>query len=228
MTTADIHTHTTYSLDSIIRPQELVGSAERAGIDIVCITDHSIFDENVGLESFNRKNKKPLVIRGVELATSNGELIIFGLKKNFWDELKNDMEILPPINAVIAEVNSFNGVAIWAHPFREYNVINYNTDYKSYTGVNIMETLNGRNSKKENSTARDYAQKHGFKMLGGSDAHRPGDVAKTLTLFKDNIETEAEFIHALKTSDYIPISYQEFKGKDLNQLLDLHLSKDNN
>jgi predicted metal-dependent phosphoesterase TrpH len=44
MTTADIHTHTTYSPDSIIRPQELVRSAELAGIDILCVTDHSVFE----------------------------------------------------------------------------------------------------------------------------------------------------------------------------------------
>ena len=228
MTTADIHTHTTYSLDSIIRPQELVMSAEHTGIDIVCVTDHGIFSENVGLESFNNKNKKPLVIRGVELATSNGELIIFGLKNNFWEELKNDMELLPPVQAVISAVNSFNGVAIWAHPFRDYNITNYNTDYKTFSGVNIMETLNGHNSKAENSTARSYAKKHGFKMVGGSDAHRPGEVAKTLTLFKDDIETESEFILALKNSEYTPIKLEDFKGKDLKQLLDLHLSKDYN
>jgi hypothetical protein len=168
------------------------------------------------------------VIRGVELATSNGELIIFGLKNNFWDELKNKMELLPPIKEVISAVNDFGGVAIWAHPFRQYNLNNYNTDYKSFTGVKIMETLNGRNSKEENKLAAAYAKKHGFKMLGGSDAHSPSDVAKTLTLFKDDIKTEEEFIEALKNSEYIPISYEDFKGKDLKEFLSLHLSKNYN
>jgi predicted metal-dependent phosphoesterase TrpH len=216
MTIADIHTHTTYSPDSVITPEELVGRSKRLGIDIVCITDHCVFEESVGVEKFNIKNKTPLVIRGVELATSNGELLIFGLKNNFWKALVKDMEFLPPVEKVISAVNSFNGVAIWAHPFRNHNVVHYNTEYKSFHGVKIMETLNGHNSKQENGAAFAYAKEHNFKMTGGSDAHSPGEIGKSLTLFKETVQTEEEFISALKTSEYIPITYDEFKGRDLS------------
>ncbi len=216
MTIADLHTHSTYSPDSVITPEELVDKARRLGLDIICITDHSIFEQNIGIESFNTLKKGPLVIRGVELATDNGELLIFGLKDNFWRGLVTGMQVLPSIERVIAAVNDFNGVAIWAHPFRKHNVMHYNTDYKKFHGVKILETLNGHNNKAENDHAYKYAKEHGFKMTGGSDSHSSGQIGRTLTLFKDNIHTEDEFISALKISEYCPVTYEEFKGRNLS------------
>jgi len=216
MTVADIHVHTTYSPDSTITPEELWQRAQKIGIDIICVTDHSAFDENVGIESLKSRGKKPLLIRGIELDTTNSELIIFGLKNNFWKELINDMGVVPPVEKVIKAVNEFNGVAIWSHPFRDYTVIHYDTDFKKIHGVNILEGLNGKNSKEENRTAMEYAKEYGYKITGGSDAHNVHDIGKCLTLFKEDVRTEEEFIHALKSSDYVPITYEDFKGKDLN------------
>jgi len=219
MTTADLHIHTTFSPDSVITPMALLKRAQKLGIDIVCITDHSIFENNIELETLKTLSKKPLIIRGVELATDNGEILIFGLKNDFWRKLLKGMEVLPPIAKVIEAVNEFNGVAIWAHPFRSYNVIHYNTDYSNFKGINILEAINGRNNSTENNEAIDYAKKSNYRMVGGSDAHKPSDIGKALTLFKENIRTEEEFITALKRSSYMPITLEDFLGKDLDQVI---------
>lgn len=216
MTVADIHTHTTYSPDSTIAPEQLLQRAQKIGLDIICITDHSLFEENVGIEGLRGKNKRPLLIRGVELDTSNGELIIFGLKDDFWKDLLKDMEVLPPVEKVIKAVNKFNGVALWSHPFRSYTVTHYDTDYKKIPGVDILEGMNGKNNKEENLSAIEYATANGYRITGGSDAHKVSDIGKCLTLFKEDIRTEKEFIRALKTSSYIPITYEDFKGKDIS------------
>lgn len=213
MTIADLHTHTTYSSDSVITPEELVQRAIRLEIDIVCITDHNIFEESIGIEMLNIKNKKPLIIRGVELATDNGELLIYGLKKNFWKEIIPDMRVLPSAEKVISAVKNFNGVCIWAHPFRKHNVLHYNIDYKRFKDVSIIESLNGHNNDAENNMADDYAKENGFKTTGGSDAHSVSEIGKKLTLFKNNIQTEEEFLLALKDSEYTPITFEEFKRK---------------
>ncbi|MEI6093400.1 MAG: PHP domain-containing protein [bacterium] len=215
MTIADLHTHTTYSSDSVLTPEELVQRARRLDIDILCITDHNVFEESIGIESLNIKNKKPLIIRGVELATDNGELLIYGLKNNFWKELISGMQILPSAEKVISAVKSFDGVCLWAHPFRKHNVMHYNIDYKNFKDVSIIESLNGHNNEFENNMALDYANKHGFKITGGSDAHSLGEVGRKLTLFKETIRTEEEFLSALKTSEYLPITFEEFKSKEV-------------
>lgn len=213
MTIADLHTHTTYSSDSVITPEELVQRARRLDIDIVCITDHNIFEESIGIEILNIKNKKPLIIRGVELATDNGELLIYGLKKNFWKEIISDMRVLPSAKEVISAVKGFNGVCIWAHPFRKHNVLHYNVDYKRFKDVFIIESLNGHNNEAENNMAYDYAKENNFKVTGGSDAHSVSQIGRNLTLFKDAIQTEEEFLQALKSSEYKPITFEEFKRK---------------
>ena len=219
MTAVDIHVHTNYSPDSVITSQELLKRAQKLGIDIICITDHSMFDENIELETLKTPGTKPLIIRGVELATDNGELLIFGLKNNFWKKLMKGMEVMPSASKVLDAVNDFGGVAIWAHPFRSYNIIHYNTDYKKFDGTNIIESLNGRNDKEENQDALNYAKRHNYKIVGGSDAHRPSDIGKCLTLFKEDIRTEEEFIHALKNSNYMPITLEDFLGKDIEQII---------
>ncbi len=219
MTVADLHVHTTFSPDSIITPTELLKRSQKLGIDIVCITDHSIFEDNIELETLKTMGKKPLIIRGVELATDNGELLIFGLKNDFWRKLLKGMEILPSAAKVIEAVNKFNGVAIWAHPFRYYNVVHYNTNYSTFNNINILEALNGRNNTIENNDAINYAKNNDYKMVGGSDAHKPSDIGKRLTLFKEDIKTEEEFIAALKHSNYIPITLEDFLGKDLDQII---------
>jgi len=219
MTTADLHIHTTFSPDSVITPVSLLKRAQKLGIDIVCITDHSIFEDNIELETLKALCKKPLVIRGVELATDNGELLIFGLKNDFWRKILKGMQVLPSTVEVIEAVNKFNGVAIWAHPFRYYNVVHYNTDYSSFKGIQILEAVNGRNNTTENNDAIDYAKRNKYKMIGGSDAHKPSDIGRSLTLFKEDIKTEEEFIAALKNSSYMPITLEDFLGKDLNQVI---------
>jgi len=219
MTTADLHIHTIFSPDSVITPAALLKRTQKLGIDVVCITDHNTFEDNIELETLKTLSKKPLIIRGVELATDNGELLIFGLKNDFWRKLLKGMEVLPSTVRVIEAVKEFNGVAIWAHPFRTYNVIHYNTNYSVFKGINILEALNGRNSSVENNDALDYAKQNGYKIVGGSDAHKPSDIGRTLTLFKEDIRTEEEFIIALKHSNYIPITLEDFLGKDLVKVI---------
>ncbi|MBN1114661.1 MAG: PHP domain-containing protein [Oligoflexia bacterium] len=215
MTVADIHIHTIFSPDSTITPEQLISKASKLKIDIVCITDHNIFNNSINLEYY-MKNSPPLIIRGVELATKNGELLIFGLKKDFWNDLIYGVEVLPSVESVIDAMDSFDGVAIWAHPFRSYMVQHYDIDYAKHTRIKILEGMNGRNSDMENNNASIYAKQHDFRETGGSDAHRADEIGKCLTLFKDDIKSEDEFIYALKNSEYIPITFGEYKGKDLS------------
>lgn len=220
MTSIDLHIHSNFSSDSSIRPDKLIKQALKMKIDVLCITDHNVFDESSAFSYYTDKHKKPLIIKGVELSTNNGDLLIFGLKNNFWKDY------IPNINVdakkVIADVASFNGVAIWAHPFRSYCEYCYNTEYKMFSGVNILEVKNAKNLEAENLKAFNYACNNNFKMTGGSDAHSIEDLGKALTLFKDTITCEEELIEALKNGIYTPISHNEYLNYDLDILFTKH------
>jgi len=215
MTIADLHIHTYFSSDSIIYPDKLLKKALKEKLDIVCITDHNIFEESSSLDAYINR-KKPLIIKGVELTTSNGDILIFGLKNNFWLDFQD--YIKPDINKVLNEVHLFNGVAIWAHPFRGYTEHLYNTNYKIFNDFKILEAINGRNLNLENDKAKNFALKNNYKTVGGSDSHSVAGIASAVTIFKDNINNELEFINALKHGIYKPLTYNEYISYDLENI----------
>ncbi len=219
MTVADLHIHTMYSPDSLIEPSKLYEKAKKMGLDIICITDHSIFEESAGIESIQDPGQGPLIIKGVELATDAGEMLIFGLKNNFWKRSLKGLDLLPSAKKVLNEVQDMGGVAIWAHPFRAYSLMHYGDDLKRFDQIKIIETLNGNNSDAENKDAFEYAKANGYKMVGGSDSHTLHNVGKCLTLFEDKISCENDLIKALKGSKYMPISYSDYMSKDLTKLI---------
>ena len=219
MTIADLHIHTTYSPDSLIEPSKLYDRAKKLGLDVICITDHNIFEESIGIESIQNPGQKPVVIKGVELSTDAGEILVFGLKNNFWKKTIKGFDVLPSIKKVLSEVEDFNGVAIWAHPFRDYIVRHYGSDLKKFEQIQIIEALNGGNADDENESALAYAKQNDYSVVGGSDAHSLKEVGRSLTLFKDDIECESDLISALKNSRYIPISFSDFRSKDLSKLI---------
>ena len=219
MTIADLHIHTTYSHDSVIDPEQLYKVAKGLNLDLICITDHNIFEESVGIESIQNPGQKPLVIKGVELATDFGEMLVFGLKDNFWKRTIKGLDVLPSAKKILNEIENFGGVAIWAHPFRHYSATHYGTDLKKFEQIKIIEALNGNNNDSENLLAMNYAKQNKYQTVGGSDAHTLKDVGKCLTLFKENISCESDLISALKESKYMPISYSEFKSKELEKII---------
>ena len=85
MISADLHNHTTYSIDSITSPRVLVEQLTiHAKIKVAAITDHN----NIrGIEETQRlasTYKDVLIIPGVEISTTQGDLLILGT------------EVLPP------------------------------------------------------------------------------------------------------------------------------------
>lgn len=218
MVSADLHIHTHYSSDSNIDPKKLIKQAIKKNIDIICITDHNVFEESSALDYFISRSKKPLIIKGVELTTNNGDLLIFGLKNNFWLDYK--VGIHPDINSISKDLELMGAVAIWAHPFRTYSKYCYNTNYTDYKEIKIMETINSRNSKIENSEAISYSKLNNYKTTGGSDAHKIEHLGSSLTLFKDDIKSEEEFLDSLKNGLYLPLSHDEYISYDLKALFE--------
>jgi len=76
MKNADLHTHTFYSVDSDISPEDLVRKAKKVGLKYVAITDHDCVS---GIERALKAGKKMgiEVIPGVELHSEFGEVLGF-------------------------------------------------------------------------------------------------------------------------------------------------------
>lgn len=74
----DPHVHTSIgSPDSKVSPQELILKAKKRGIEVLCLTDHNSYK---GFKKSRQIGQKEgvLVIRGIELDTKHGHVLVYG------------------------------------------------------------------------------------------------------------------------------------------------------
>ncbi len=102
---ADLHVHSHYSADSIIKPKELIHYAQKRGLNAVAVTDHNQVE---GARKI-AKETDFLVIPGTEVSSLNGHIV--GL---------NVQEVIPkglPAVDTVEKIHQAGGIAIACHPF---------------------------------------------------------------------------------------------------------------
>ncbi|MGW8289026.1 MAG: PHP domain-containing protein, partial [Candidatus Bathyarchaeia archaeon] len=102
---ADLHTHTTYSSDSVITPKQLVFYAKKRGLSAVAVTDH---DQVEGAWKI-AKETDFLIIPGTEVSSLHGHIV--GLNVN---------ELIPrglSADETVCRIHEAGGIAIACHPF---------------------------------------------------------------------------------------------------------------
>src|SRR3989339_342307 len=111
----DLHCHTKYSLDNVFDPVQLILEAYEKGLDGVCITDHFSVEASMPVD----KIKKPegfLVFRGVEISTTLGHMLVFGIRDDAWNIWDRDFYL--DTCSVVASVRSKGGICVPSHPYR--------------------------------------------------------------------------------------------------------------
>ena len=70
--------------------------------------------------------------------------------------------------------------------------------------AHAIEVVNGGTSDEENDFAMEVASLLRMPVTGGSDAHSLHGLGKYVTAFADEINTEAEFLTALRSGNFFP------------------------
>jgi len=170
----DLHVHTIYSGDSIIKPETIIKIAKTRELSGVAVTDHDTIQGAIKVKSLAPDDF--VVIIGSEVQTNKGEIIGLFLT----DEIKSR-----EFNEVIEEIKDQGGVTVLPHPFR-----NSRYDPEKLIGkIDLIEGLNGRSSKKLNDQAQNLAKNIGLPMIAGSDAHTPFEIGRVRTIFLDELNT---------------------------------------
>lgn len=164
----DLHIHSERSPDGCMGVAEIVSLAKSRGLNGVAICDHdAVLAEIPELEDF-------LVIPGVEVSTQLGHLL--GLFVTAPVETRDFFEAVELIHAQ-------GGLAVLAHPFE------HSRDGQRLTpavplldGVEVQNSRAERKIRDANALARAFAQKHGLRQFGGSDAHCPAEVGNSFTV----------------------------------------------
>ncbi|BBO74140.1 histidinol-phosphatase [Desulfosarcina widdelii] len=183
----DMHVHTTFSPCSRMRVDEAVAAAGQSGLDGICITDHDTMDIRHTLTEGVQENGV-VVIFGMEYTTSRGDFLVFG-----------PFEALDPglsADRLLRIVDQSGGIAIAAHPFRKERPVDARIVEDGR--CRVIESLNGRNTARENAGVERWCDDYGLTECGGSDAHTIEEVGSFATRFFVPVRTRSDLVAALK------------------------------
>jgi hypothetical protein len=207
--TIDLHVHTSPASPCSSAPVDaLVEEAKTIGLDGICLTDHNYVWDPKQVEDLRQKHGF-LVLDGNEITTDQGDVLVFGLKRNIEGIIK-----LEELRAMVLEAEGF---MIVAHPFRGFLTFGVGqlglTPEKAmerslFKCVDAVEVLNGKVTEKENSFAKQVAAGLGLPATGGSDAHEVSEVGVYATRFSGAIKNEMDLIQGLREGNYAPVRFR--------------------
>lgn len=207
--TLDLHVHTSpASACASASVDDIISEAKRIGLDGICLTDHNYQWHSEEIEALRDKHQF-LVLRGNEITTVQGDMVVFGL-----DE---DIQGIIALKDLAEKVAAVDGFMIAAHPFRGFLAVSgdklgLGVDKAAarpmFKLVNGIETLNSKVTIDENRFCGQVAQTLGLPVTGGSDAHIVEEVGFYATRFSKKIHNEAELISALRAGDGVPVHFR--------------------
>lgn len=209
-TVIDLHVHSLpASPCSIISVEELVAEAKDIGLNGICLTDHNHLWDPRKVEDLRQRHGF-LILRGNEITTEQGDILVFGLEEEINGIIK--------LEELRKKVLRADGFMIVAHPFRGF--LTFGIGYLGLTRekamerpvfklVDAVEVLNSKVSEDENSFALQVAEGLDLPVTGGSDAHGPGEVGLYATRFAGRIQNEQDLIEALKTGHFTPATFRK-------------------
>ena len=189
----DLHCHTKYSGDNCLEPEELIEQAMKKNLDGVCITEHSYLLDSWVIEKI-KFSKNFYVFRGVELSTSHGHLLAFGLKENSWDAWYSHNHL--DLFRVLEKVHRHGGICVPSHPFRGWD--SFGENVFKIEAIDAIEIHNGLDIENMNQKAVQVARLRNLPSIGGSDCHQTAQVGRAFTKFKNPVHTINELIEEIK------------------------------
>jgi predicted metal-dependent phosphoesterase TrpH len=195
----DCHLHTVASGDSVLTVEELADRARRAGLDVVCVTDHNVTHAAVAAAE---RDLGVRVIVGEEVRTPDGDVIGLFLTER--------IPYVLPLAEVIGLIRGQRGLVYVPHPFDQArsSVGGVLPGLCSAGCVDVIEVFNAKIADQSvNARAASLAQTFGLPGGAGSDAHDALGVGAAYLEMPD-FEGPASFLAALAdarvTGEYRP------------------------
>ena len=165
----EFHCHSIYSKDSLARPEDLIKTARKRGIDKLIITDHN----NITGALAAKKMDPDLIIVGEEIMTTRGEL----LASFVTEEVPPWLEPAEAIRRLRAQ-GAFISVS---HPFDTFRSGHWQEADLDQI-IPHVDAIEGFNSRcmtmQPNIQAGQYAMRHNLAQTVGSDAHTAWEVGR--------------------------------------------------
>ncbi len=173
MLTLEFHSHTLASKDSLTRPEDLIRTTRKKGIDRLVITDHNSTAGAVAAHNLDPE----LVIVGEEIMTTRGEILAAFVQEEIPAGLTPQKTI-----KILREQGAFISVS---HPYDTHRKGGWlETDLLEIAPlVDAIEVFNSRCMDPHfNVQAKAFAEKHNIPGTVGSDAHGAFEVGRSVLL----------------------------------------------
>lgn len=105
---ADLQLHSDLG-DGLASPEAILDAAERAGMNVIALTDHDDIRASFLIRDIAAKRASPVeVVTGIEITTRSGHLLAL------W--IEDEIPMFGALAATVARIHELGGVAIVPHP----------------------------------------------------------------------------------------------------------------
>lgn len=199
----DMHVHTNASSDGKASLLSILEKAENMGFGIA-ITDHNKIDSAV---SAMKKKPNCFVIPGIEVFAKNERHILFyfyeikGLIRFYNNEIKGKF-LSKNTKELLKLKEKYRCIVGPAHPtgFEMWHNFGIDTNFRK---ADFLEVLNGNRSKKRALKSYKWALEYKKGAIGGSDAHKIGEVGKCVTCCRE--KTIEEVLDSIKKNETLVV-----------------------
>ena len=195
----DLHSHSVASDDGRAKVENYCQwiSKRALPLDGFVLTEHRQFDDANDYRALEDEFGL-LILKASEVETEYGHVLVFGVNEDLCAAF-DFADIRNPLSRVLEESKRCGAVAVPCHPGRPKVGMCAHWETKgAVEGVEIVETLNGGSREGENEQADDYAERYGWRKIGGSDSHIVSHIGRFATRFEDEIRDIDGLVSALQ------------------------------
>jgi predicted metal-dependent phosphoesterase TrpH len=165
----DLHTHSRFSSDGLMSPEELIRRAKRAGLTRLAVTDHNTIAGALVAKQLDPE----FIIVGEEIKTTAGELLAYFVTQEIPRGLTPAETIarLRDQGAIISVAHPFDRVRTGAWKLADLERI-----------IPLVDALEGFNARclfaEDNELAAQFARESHLLQTAGSDCHEGVEVGR--------------------------------------------------
>jgi predicted metal-dependent phosphoesterase TrpH len=199
----DLHNHSIKSDDGRAKVENYCKwiAKRELELDGFVLTEHRQFDSESDYRGLEDETGL-LILKGSEVETEYGHVLLFGVNDDLLEAFDFG-NVRLPLETVMRESKRCGAFAVPCHPSRP--TVGMFSHYESLgpaEGVEVVETLNGGGRGSENEDALRMAEHHGYRGIGGSDAHIVSHIGRCVTEFDDEIRDSEDLVRVLHGSRY--------------------------
>ena len=161
-------------MDSGVKAEVIAEQAALRGLDGVCLTEHNSLWDAAPLRELSERHGVTM-LRGMELGTDVGHVLVFGL-----DHYSPELLFIDGLRTI---VRAEGAAMVQAHPMRPLSSGRRPSWKETSRWFEALETINGDHGDSEDGYYVRLASDLGVAGVAGSDVHSRPAVGRVGTLF---------------------------------------------